>query len=1196
MEWKRKSCLFFTIALLFISTFTAAAASSQTLEQNSAEESINSVGRQIEGEDSKEKRDISLRDIEQLKKKVKSIKERLESAPQRLNKEKRTSFKSEERASYALAQDYVNHDPIWIDNDTDLSDQANQENWTGNGTSENPYLIEGYEINGNVSGYGIYMGNVTDHFVVKDCQIYNASGNTTDGFQNSGLYLNNTINGRLENNTIFESEIGIYLTDSDENSLVGNTVSKNTYGLFLSSSEANVIERNDAVGNHKAGMNLTVSDGNQIVKNKVSNNTIGIQNWQSSGNSIIKNEMIANEARGISLDTQILSLTPSEDNEILDNHVSGSEYGIYLGPFSNNNKITNNSVSGSTFGVYIGIPLNTDLLPIPIPYGEASISAPLISPRDNVVTENHIENNLFNPYSIVFFVSESNFVDNNTMKNGGMMIQGIFESDWNTHTITLNNTVNGKPVRYWKNREGGTVPKGSGQIILANCTDVEIEGQDLNEGSIGIQLGFSDNNSITHNTISGAAQGLDLSSSSDNIVTRNKFTMNFLYPVSLMLASNNLIYHNNFINNMAEPMDLGVNQWTDGYPSGGNYWSGYEGKDEYYGPDQDRYGSDGIADTPYEGETVTDEYPLTKPVPTPHVRIDNPEEGDFIPKTDITANWTGMYRFTDTLWYEVKLDNGGWEDVEQNDEYELEDLEEGVHEFSVKVKDGNGNRSVNTNSFTVDVSDPEVDISSPEEGQTLDKENITVEWDGSDEVSGIGYYEVMLDGGLEYEGEAESCNLSDLQDGAHTVEVRAYDKAGNNKSAHVNFSIDTTPPDLQIKSPEEGDTIGEESVTAEWEAEDEVSEIDYYEVRLKGHRWINLGTETSYEFTGLEDGEYTVEVRALDVLENVASENATFEVDTVPPEVEILTPMEEELLAGDSVTVEWSGDDNRGKISFYEVRIDNEEWIEVESETSYTFENVEDGFKKLEVRAIDEGGNSETDSVNFTLDDTPPDIEILSPGEGDIIHSSSVEMEWNGTDEISAVDHYEVRIGGEEWTDVKDYENYTFTGLEDGLTKFYVRAVDSVGNKGEANFSVLVELPKSYTITVGPVKDVEGDYVNDVTVVLSWKDGEKRLEKGEDGRYNFTVELVEDPDDIEFEYKIKDERLEEPETGKFSGTESGEVILDQLDDDPIYLFMGVIGVATLMILLVALRKRKSLGTKRKRPRDLVTLEKKDEGS
>jgi len=54
-----------------------------------------------------------------------------------------------------------------------------------------------------------------------------------------------------------------------------------------------------------------------------------------------------------------------------------------------------------------------------------------------------------------------------------------------------------------------------------------------------------------------------------------------------------------------------VNVWDDGYPSGGNYWSNYNGTDLYSGPYQNETGSDGIGDTPYTIDANdTDNFPI----------------------------------------------------------------------------------------------------------------------------------------------------------------------------------------------------------------------------------------------------------------------------------------------------------------------------------------------------------------------------------------------------------------------------------------------------------------------------------------------------------------------------------------------------------------------------------------------------------
>jgi hypothetical protein len=101
----------------------------------------------------------------------------------------------------------------------------------------------------------------------------------------------------------------------------------------------------------------------------------------------------------------------------------------------------------------------------------------------------------------------------------------------------------------------------------------------------------------------------------------------------------NSVYHNNFVDNVYQGYDYRVNQWDDGYPSGGNYWGDYTGIDEKSGPNQNQPGSDGIGDTPYiiPGGTNSDQYPLMSPWGKPK----GPEisvEKEFIPSEITTIN------------------------------------------------------------------------------------------------------------------------------------------------------------------------------------------------------------------------------------------------------------------------------------------------------------------------------------------------------------------------------------------------------------------------------------------------------------------------------------------------------------------------------------------------------------------------------
>ncbi|MEM5855651.1 MAG: hypothetical protein QW472_05055, partial [Candidatus Aenigmatarchaeota archaeon] len=62
---------------------------------------------------------------------------------------------------------------------------------------------------------------------------------------------------------------------------------------------------------------------------------------------------------------------------------------------------------------------------------------------------------------------------------------------------------------------------------------------------------------------------------------------------------------------------------------------------------------------------------------------------------------------------------------------------------------------------------------------------------------------------------------------------------------------------------------------------------------------------------------------------------------------------------------------------------------------------LEDGVVKFMLKVQDEAGNWLEDSINFILDNTPPTIELLQPGEGP--YDSLVPIEINITDELSPI-------------------------------------------------------------------------------------------------------------------------------------------------------------------------------------------------
>jgi parallel beta-helix repeat protein len=133
----------------------------------------------------------------------------------------------------------------------------------------------------------------------------------------------------------------------------------------------------------------------------------------------------------------------------------------------------------------------------------------------------------------------------------------------------------------------------------------------------GIVLGYAFWNNISENNISKNNIAVYLHGAENNNITSNNFSLNEGFCLNLWNSINNHIYHNNLFKYMAiqasDPSDNG-NNWDNGYPSGGNYWSDFSGIDLNCTPNQDIPPSDGLGDTPYVIDLDSqDNYPLMLP-------------------------------------------------------------------------------------------------------------------------------------------------------------------------------------------------------------------------------------------------------------------------------------------------------------------------------------------------------------------------------------------------------------------------------------------------------------------------------------------------------------------------------------------------------------------------------------------------------
>jgi parallel beta-helix repeat protein len=377
--------------------------------------------------------------------------------------------------------------------------------------------------------------------------------------QVEGIQILSSSNNVVNHNTLSYNVYGLYVGEaSSNNNITNNTVSSNYYGgirLYFKCGSNKIINNTISWNNWYGIYNGAACGGNIIADNTVFRNGVGIQLRRSGGGNTIDHNTVSSNDIGI-------YISASSNNIIINNTASSNTYGICLDDSSRDNFIVNNTAMYNGAGIILYYGRNNNVETNTVSNNANGIY--LDFSDDNIITDNTASNN---DCGIYLSYSSNNTFTNNMLVNNGFFIRGDQLWHWNTHIIDTKNNVNGNPVHYWKNQVGGTVPLGAGQVLLANCSQVIIEKQNIHDATVGIELGYSDNNTIADtvamsniwvaiylfnsnsNTIvdgvySNNGDGIYLYYSENNFIIDNNVDSNLYWGIFLGLSSNNLLTSN----------------------------------------------------------------------------------------------------------------------------------------------------------------------------------------------------------------------------------------------------------------------------------------------------------------------------------------------------------------------------------------------------------------------------------------------------------------------------------------------------------------------------------------------------------------------------------------------------------------------------------------------------------------------------
>jgi parallel beta-helix repeat protein len=375
-------------------------------------------------------------------------------------------------------------------------------------------------------------------------------------------------------------------------------------------------------------------------------------------------------------------------------------------------------------------------------------------------------------------------------------------------------------------------------------------------------------------------------------------------------------------------------------------------------------------------EIVTGSPKITPPV----VNITSPANNSYINTNEVTVEWEV---FDEENWIsdtKIRIDNEPWIDIHQGINHTFSDLTEGPHFVEITVLDKVSLIDTDNVSFYIDLTNPVINITSPAEGALITRRIVTVAWEAMDLGSGIERYEVRPD----------CCNWTEAdwntghtfafeEDGIHGIEVAAIDRAGNRIEAGITFTVDSFLPELTILTPQDGLMSQDGTIRVTWEGGDNGTGIEGYWFRVNDWNWTFVGEKKDKTLWNLYDGEYSIQVKVADLAGNIRIEEVIITVDGTLPNLRILGPDDGSIISVSPVSIKWNGTDATSGIDRFEIRLGDNQWVDVGLDQSYTIVNLKEGHYKFSIRAYDKAGNSVLLTTSFTLDQTRPEAVTFSP-------------------------------------------------------------------------------------------------------------------------------------------------------------------------------------------------------------------------
>lgn len=453
---------------------------------------------------------------------------------------------------------------------------------------------------------------------------------------------------------------------------------------------------------------------------------------------------------------------------------------------------------------------------------------------------------------------------------------------------------------------------------------------------------------------------------------------------------------------------------------------------------------------------------ITIDLTNPTLSITYPVNGTDIASKSINLTWESMDKHFDTFSYRK---TSSWVNTTRVWQ-PFYSLSEGYHTFSVRSYDKAGNTNTSTITVFVDGTAPQVDFLTKNQS-FYNESNVTIEWTASDDGSSINISRICIDQGDWLSVPASGNHTFDLMEGSHLFYLLVEDDLGNNNTTSLRVNIDLTTPSLTITHPE----IEE---TPYWSRENINITYDTGDTHYNCSRlYINRSLYETYSSEGLitisltlNEGCYEIYLTSIDRVGNTnKSRNFFVKVDNTPPRINFTYP---NYAKSKNVHITWNSTDNFF-VNTCQMKVNTGDWLNVSSSGNYTLD-LSVGDHTVHFTVTDMVDNEISTKLEIIVDTSLPSLTVTEPVYGTWIDSSSVKIEWNGSDEHFS--QYEIRINDGIWTEIGNREEKTITGLSQGAQTVDVKAVDKAGNSRKDSILFYVDKESPIVDIIEPMRPV----------------------------------------------------------------------------------------------------------------------------